>query len=220
MQPMRQLRRNYYRDITPAAARDHRNYLPVSLEIYWASGQQEAGALVERMTAAGLAPTRCLVADLGCGNGRVARAMSPRVRGVLACELTLPVLAAAFRELEALPNVRFCLMDELPPAAAEFAYCLQVFQHCTAAETHELLERIAGVLVLGGLACLHFAALETKPHYPVTPYCRCFTREEAAELTAAHFEVLACELGTLHGAGAAQMMDGIDRDYFVMARKR
>lgn len=34
-----------------------------------------------------------------------------------------------------------------------------------------------------------------------------------------YFEVLGCELGTLHGASESQMMAGIDLDYFVMARK-
>ena len=71
--------------------------------------------------------------DLGCGSGRWARGVAPRV-GTLHCvDASRAALEVAIRNLAAFPNVRFhqASVDELlfAPGSMDFGYCLGVLHH-------------------------------------------------------------------------------------------
>ena len=72
-------------------------------------------------------------ADIGCGSGRWATLVAPRVRRLLACDASAEALAVARRNLEGHANVELQLasIDHLPTAdgSLDFAYCLGVLHH-------------------------------------------------------------------------------------------
>ena len=72
-------------------------------------------------------------ADIGCGSGRWATLVAPRVRRLLACDASAEALAVARRNLEGHANVDLQLasIDHLPTAdgSLDFAYCLGVLHH-------------------------------------------------------------------------------------------
>jgi SAM-dependent methyltransferase len=72
-------------------------------------------------------------ADIGCGSGRWATLVAPRVRRLLACDASAEALAVARRNLEGHANVdlQFASIDHLPTAdgSLDFAYCLGVLHH-------------------------------------------------------------------------------------------
>ena len=72
-------------------------------------------------------------ADIGCGSGRWATLVAPRVRRLLACDASAEALAVARRNLEGHANVDLQLasIDRLPTAdgSLDFAYCLGVLHH-------------------------------------------------------------------------------------------
>lgn len=78
-------------------------------------------------------PAHAVGFDMGCGTGRWAKFVAPRV-GVLHCiDPARPALAAAERNLRGLPN---CILheggvDDIPmaDASADFGYCLGVLHH-------------------------------------------------------------------------------------------
>jgi SAM-dependent methyltransferase len=72
-------------------------------------------------------------ADIGCGSGRWARLLAPRVGRLLACDASAAALAVARRNLADHDNVDVQLadIDRLPIAdgSLDFAYCLGVLHH-------------------------------------------------------------------------------------------
>jgi SAM-dependent methyltransferase len=71
--------------------------------------------------------------DLGCGSGRWARVVAPRVGALHCIDPSAEALAVARRNLAAVPNVSFHLagVDEipLPDGSQDFGYCLGVLHH-------------------------------------------------------------------------------------------
>jgi len=72
-------------------------------------------------------------ADVGCGSGRWARLVAPRVGRLIACDASGEALAVARRNLAGQDNVDLHLadIDNLPMAdrSLDFAYCLGVLHH-------------------------------------------------------------------------------------------
>jgi SAM-dependent methyltransferase len=110
----------------------------------WQTFTQESGALSDQERAAifrcyfdlfpwHLVGSESIGADIGCGSGRWAQLVAPRVGRLLACDASGAALAVARRNLADQSNVEFHLapIDRLPVAdgALDFAYCLGVLHH-------------------------------------------------------------------------------------------
>lgn len=90
--------------------------------------------LVARLDAWGLlAPDRDVL-DLGCGIGRLAAAIAPRVRRVLACDVSEGMVAAARRRCATLPGVRVerssgLDLASVPDASYDLVCAIDVFPY-------------------------------------------------------------------------------------------
>jgi SAM-dependent methyltransferase len=137
------------RDDRPLDARDEppANLDPATVHGFgreWRQFTQETGSLSEADKAEifrsyfdifpwHLVGSDSVGADIGCGSGRWATLVAPRVRRLLACDASAEALAVARRNLEGHPNVDLQLasIDHLPTAdrSLDFAYCLGVLHH-------------------------------------------------------------------------------------------
>jgi len=97
---------------------------------------------------------RCL--EIGCGVGRLMRAMAPRVACVIGVDLSQRMLDFARDYLAGVPNVELHLndgrsLDMVPDASIDFVYSHLAFQHITLYEVVDAyLADIARVLKPGG----------------------------------------------------------------------
>ena len=105
-----------------------------------------------------LRPDMCVL-DFGCGTGRMARALAPRVSHVYACDVTAEMVEQARRETDP-PNVSFALTDgctvDLPDASTDIVVTVGVLQYFVQdRETYQaVLAEFARVLKPGGTLLL------------------------------------------------------------------
>jgi SAM-dependent methyltransferase len=82
-------------------------------------------------------PPRAVAVEIGCGIGRLAKALAPRVARIYACDLSAEMLSRARAYCAGAANVEFLRVDgDLAPIASEtadFVYSHLVFQHVPAA---------------------------------------------------------------------------------------
>jgi SAM-dependent methyltransferase len=107
-------------------------------------------------------------ADIGCGSGRWAQLVAPRVRRLHACDPSADALAVARRNLADRHNVDFHLaaIDRLPIADStlDFAYCLGVLHHVP--DTEGALATIAHKLKPGAPLLVYvYYALDNRPRW-------------------------------------------------------
>jgi SAM-dependent methyltransferase len=74
------------------------------------------------------------ILEIGCGVGRVGRALSPHCRRWTGTDVSPRMLAHAARRLRDCPNVRFVAINgrdlgPVPTASADLVYCTVVFMH-------------------------------------------------------------------------------------------
>lgn len=106
--------------------------------------------------------------DLGCGSGRWATAIAPRVRLLHCVDPSNEVLVVAQTRLSGIANVRFHLAasDQMPlrPGSQDFGYSLGVLHHIP--DTRAALADCAAVLKPGApfLVYLYYA-LENRPRW-------------------------------------------------------
>jgi ubiquinone/menaquinone biosynthesis C-methylase UbiE len=78
-------------------------------------------------------PAAAVGLDLGCGSGRWARLVAPRVGRLLCFDASQAAVNVARRMLAGVPNAEIAVaaVDELPvpDASADFAYCIGVLHH-------------------------------------------------------------------------------------------
>jgi SAM-dependent methyltransferase len=145
----------------------------------WREFTQEAGALSEDDKAAmfqsyfGIFPWHLvggesIGADIGCGSGRWATLVAPRVGRLLACDASAEALAVARRNLEDFANVDLQLasIDRLPVAdgSLDFAYCLGVLHHLP--DTQGALLAIARKLKPGAPLLVYiYYAFDNRPRW-------------------------------------------------------
>lgn len=98
------------------------------------SGRRDLDELVLKGIAL---PPRAVAVEIGCGIGRLARALSPRVARIYACDLSPEMLSRARTYCAGTDNVDFLRVDcdlmPIPSEAADFVYSHLVFQHVPAA---------------------------------------------------------------------------------------
>ncbi|MGA7489034.1 MAG: class I SAM-dependent methyltransferase, partial [Xanthobacteraceae bacterium] len=108
-------------------------------------------------------------ADIGCGSGRWAHLVAPRVGRLLACDASADALAVARHNLEGHRNVdcHLAAIDRLPIADAslDFAYCLGVLHHVP--DPQRALSAIARKLKPGAplLVYIYYAFDNRPPWY-------------------------------------------------------
>jgi ubiquinone/menaquinone biosynthesis C-methylase UbiE len=96
-------------------------------------------------------PSHSKGVDIGCGSGRWAKLVAPRVGHLHLADPSIAALNVARRNLAAAPNVSFLNVsaDRLPfdKASLDFAYALGVLHHVP--DTAQAIESIAGLLKSG-----------------------------------------------------------------------
>lgn len=182
-------------------------------ESYWQSGRLDANFLLDGVKKRGKEKLGTIL-EYGSGDGRIARFMSSECKMFVCVDIADSVLNLADKNLTGfgIKNVRYELADKLNNTKdfADFVYSMQVIQHNPPDEQKNIIQNIYRFLKPGGLACVHFAALETKPDYQNCNSCMCFTREQVEELAAVfdNYEI------TLENFGGAS-----EEDYFVWGNK-
>lgn len=104
--------------------------------------------------------------DVGCGSGRWAHFVAPRVRWLHLVDASAAALQVARDRLAASPNVEFHVasVDQLPiaPDSLDFAYSLGVLHHLP--DTAAAIASVAAVLKPGAPLLLYlYPALEDRP---------------------------------------------------------
>jgi len=102
------------------------------LEQFWAGGETDLGRLLE-IGAVGLRPSDVVV-DLGCGVGRLTRAIADRAAEVIAIDISSEMIARAAENLARLDNVELRVGDgyslqPVPDSTIDAVISHVVFQH-------------------------------------------------------------------------------------------
>lgn len=108
--------------------------------------------LLERFVQLG--PTD-VVLEIGCGVGRIAPEVAPRVRQWVGTDISSNMLSHAKRRLEALPNVRLIELEdvglaEVPSESIDVVYCTVVFMHLYEWDRYRYVSEAHRVLKPGG----------------------------------------------------------------------
>ncbi|MGD9573099.1 MAG: class I SAM-dependent methyltransferase [Thermoleophilia bacterium] len=158
-------------------------YNTTDAEAFDASGAQQADELADHLT-----PDR-VVMDLGCGIGRVARHVAPRVGRLIAADSSPAMLAFAQERMPDADNVDFVTVEgtRIPVADDEvdFAYSLVTLQHLERESAFLLLRELRRVMRPGATAHLTFANLAA-PEY-LTAFVRYAENGDAADPRRARF---------------------------------
>ena len=104
--------------------------------------------------------------DVGCGTGRWAMLVAPRVQHLYLLDASAEALAVARQNLNAANNVSFHAKSvaeiPLPPQSLDFAYSLGVLHHVP--DTQAAIEAIAGKLKPGAPFLIYlYYALDNRP---------------------------------------------------------
>jgi SAM-dependent methyltransferase len=104
------------------------------------------------------------VLDIGCGPGFLARAVSPRVKEVYACDISLGVLECA-RIINGAPNINYIFSGEsgfaqIPDASLDLAYSFAVIQHVRESVIKSLFV-VAGQKLRPGGQCVFQVQLDS-----------------------------------------------------------
>ena len=102
----------------------------------------------------GLQPSD-VVLEIGCGVGRSAPAVAPRVAEWIGTDISANMIGHATRRLAALPNVRlielaYVGLAEIPDASVDVVYCTVVFMHLYEWDRYRYVQEAFRVLKPGG----------------------------------------------------------------------
>ena len=111
-------------------------------------------------------PSNAVGADVGCGSGRWALLVAPRVKHLYAIDPAPEAIAVAQRNLSALPNVSVIRAEAnlmpIPDGSLDFAYCLGVLHHVP--DTNAALRAIVSKLKPGAPLLLYlYYAFDNRP---------------------------------------------------------
>ncbi len=124
--------------------------------------QAATAEMVGWLEAHGLLRATSDVLDLGCGIGRVAAAMAPRCRSVLALDVSVAMVAEATHRLAGVANVEVRHtegdgLDGLPPASLDLVLAVDSFPYIVQASPDLALRHASGAaraLRPGGAFCV------------------------------------------------------------------
>jgi len=130
---------------------------------FFAAGESEIAAIVQRCDALQRPAKRELALDFGCGVGRLSRALASRYARVIGVDISPRMLARA-RELHVhVENVRFVenatsRLAFVADASVDFVYSVITLHHMPAALQLDYIGEFLRVLAPGGVAVFQFAA--------------------------------------------------------------
>jgi SAM-dependent methyltransferase len=133
------------------------------VDAFFALGEERCRLLVDPLLPSLAKPAEQAEAlDLGCGVGRVSRALAARFAAVTGTDVSdeMVARAAALHPGERYPNLRFVASDgltiPLPDGSVDFGFSYEVVQHMPSREVIEQnLRELGRVLRPGGLALVH-----------------------------------------------------------------
>ena len=104
------------------------------------------------------------VIDYGCGPGFLAKAVSPHVAKVYACDISRGVLACA-KKVNAAENIEYVSildgeLDQIPDTGVDAIYSFAVIQHLTDEVFDTVLRNCRAKLRPGGLLILHIQLVD------------------------------------------------------------
>jgi SAM-dependent methyltransferase len=152
-------------------------------ELFWQRGEEELDRILAMLDLA--LEQDQIVLEIGCGVGRLTRAIAPRVREVLALDVSAEMLELARRHNPGLSSVRWMLGDGkslagVGDAAVDVCFSHVVFQHIPEpAVTLGYVREMGRVLRPGG-----FAAFQLSNDPAVHRPRRRLARAKARALTA------------------------------------
>lgn len=152
-------------------------------EAFFQTGEEDVAALLEAMVTLFSRDVRLDSAlDFGCGAGRLTLPLARSARRVVGCDIAPTVLAHARENAgrAGLRNVTFqSVEDAMASGEARFDFIcsLLVFQYIPPAEGYALLQRLAALLKVGGVAALQ---LRFRGAMDVRRYAR-FLRSRGSE---------------------------------------
>ncbi|MEA2490215.1 MAG: hypothetical protein QOH21_2007 [Acidobacteriota bacterium] len=132
----------------------------VASQAFFQTGEEDVAALLGALATLFSRDVRLgSVLDFGCGAGRLTLPFARRAGRVVGCDIAPTVLAHARQNAEraGLRNVTFQAVDDVVAsgeARFDFICSLLVFQYIPPAEGYALLQRLAALLNVGGVAAL------------------------------------------------------------------
>ncbi len=110
------------------------------------------------------------VLEVGCGDGRIARHVVPRVRELVCSDVSTTMLREAQENLVQFHNVRFVRthgfkLADLPSAEFDLVYAQGVFSYLDSNQALSLLDEVRRVLKEGGTAVLNFYTPLERPDW-------------------------------------------------------
>lgn len=128
------------------------------LDEFFATGEREVAAALARAEAHGLPRRHEVAVDLGCGVGRLTRALASRFGDVHGIDISETMVATARRLSPNFTNCSFRVnadpaLSEFDDATVDLVYSVLVFQHMPTRSTIETyLRSIMRILRPGGIA--------------------------------------------------------------------
>jgi ubiquinone/menaquinone biosynthesis C-methylase UbiE len=137
----------------------------------------------------GMDPARMRVLEIGCGAGRLTRALSKIFGEIHAVDVSGEMIARARAALQDRPNVTFyqnngCDLAVVPPLVFDFAYSSHVFQHIPSREVIDTYVReVHRLLRPGALFKFQVQGVPSEDSSPDdTWHGVSFTQEQATEM--------------------------------------
>lgn len=136
---------------------------PERIAEFYATGDAEIGWVIDTLRrTTGAAPADGVALDIGCGVGRLARAMRPYAKRVIGFDVSDSMLALARKH--AGEGVEY--VGAFPDGAFDWINSFVVFQHIEPSEGLALLKRALATLAPGGFVSIHVTAWRTAHALP------------------------------------------------------
>jgi len=121
------------------------------------------------------------VLDLGCGIGRVAKWIAPKIHKYVGVDFSPTMIKKAQKRCRRLTNVQFIVNDgwtlkAIPSNTVDLAFCELVFQHMSKKNTLSYIREVYRVLRSNGVFICEIARFD---HYKNASYA--FTKKEVDE---------------------------------------